>query len=333
MYDFRTFEREHLTKWIEQFRSGEGVGEFSWKMGGPTSLYGTTDILISTFILDDLLLFEEQRDEWANIINSFQDPKTGWYKKTYTMHYKEHTSAYAVAALNLIDRKPAHPLNWKNNILLSKKSMKRWISGDWRMLWSIIWPGSHVISGVPAILAMTEQGEKKFFTWYFDWLDLHADPNSGFYLRGIPHRFGLIREPTKHELGGAFHMYYIYEWFKRQWPYPEKIVDHCIRLQHKNGFWDKDVTYCIDLDGLYSMIRSSRNANWYRKNDVKQSVCRYLESASRTLNDQDFFFSNYTNTHVLTGALAAIAECQKWFPELVKTSQPWKQSLDYACYI
>jgi hypothetical protein len=333
MYDFRALEREIITDWMAQFKSGKGIGEYSYKIGGPTSLYGTTDMLISTFILDDLLLDESQRDEWAQVINRFQDPHTGWYKKSYTLHYKEHTSAYAVAALHLIDRKPRYPFSWKYNILKSQKAQEQWIKRDWRMLWSLIWPGSHVISGVPAMLAMTNQGNETFFDWYFDWLDAQADPNSGFYMRGIPHKLGLIREPRMQDLGGAFHMYYVYEWFDRKWPYPEKIVDQCLRLQHNNGFWDKDVTYCIDLDGLYSMIRSSRNANWYRKEDVKQAVCKYLETAEKTLNDEEFLFTNYSNSHRLTGALAAIAECQKWFPELVKTTQPWKQSLDYACYI
>ena len=333
MYDFTTFERKLFTPWMEQFKSGEGIGEFSWERGGPTSLYGTTDMLISIFILNDLMLFNHQADEWATIINQFQDPKTGWYKKSYTLHFREHTSAYAVAALHLIDRFPKYPFSWKYNILKSQKAQEKWIKGDWRMLWSIIWPGSHVISGIPAMLAMTKQGNKRFFNWYFYWLDAQADLNSGFYMRGIPHKLGLIREPRMQDMGGAFHMYYIYEWFNRKWPYPEKIVDNCIRLQHDNGFWDKDVSYCIDLDGLYSMIRSSRNANWYRKDDVKQTVCSYLGNAERTLNDEEFLFNKYTNSHKLTGALAAIAECQKWFPELVKTNQPWKQSLDFACYI
>ncbi len=280
------------------------------------------------------MLFDHQADEWANVINRFQDPKTGWYNKTYALHhFKEHTSAYAVAALHLIDRTPKYPFSWKYTILKSEKAQERWIRGDIRLLWSIIWLGSHVISGIPAILAMTKQGNDKFFEWYFNWLDTHANPTSGFYHRGIHHRLGVNRIPSKHEMAGAFHMFYVYEWFNRKWPYPERIVDHCIRLQHENGFWDKDVTYCIDLDGLYSMIRSSRNANWYRREDVKQAVCRYLENAERTLNDEEFFFKKYINSHLLPGALSAIAECQKWFPELVKTAQPWKQSLDYACYI
>ncbi len=333
MYDFRKFERELFDKWMQQFKSGDGLGDFSWKKGGPTSLYGSTDILISIFILDDLLLSDSQRDQWANTINQFQNIKTGWYEKSFTFHYREHTTAYAVAALHLIDRKPKYPLSWKNNILKSKIAQEKWIRGDWRMLWSLIWPGSHVISGIPAILAMTNQGNKNFFDWYFNWLDNHADPNSGFYMRGIPHKLGIIRKPRMQDLGGAFHMFYVYEWFNRKWPYPEKVVDYCIQLQHQNGLWDKDVTYCIDLDGLYSMIRSSRNANWYRKDDVKQAVIKYLKTAEKTLNDENFLFTHYSNSHRLTGALAAIAECQKWFPELVKTAQPWKQTLDYACYI
>jgi len=333
MYDFTRFECELFPKWIKQFRSGSGVGEFSWKKGGPTCLYGTTDMLISRFILNDLLLSEGQRDEWAKIINQFQDPITGWYKKTYTMHYREHTSAYAVAALELIKRKPKHAFSWKVHILKSKYVQERWIKGDWRLLWTFIWPGSHVISGVPAIFAMTKQVDEDFFQWYFDWLDAHADPHTGFYLRGIQHRLGIIQQPRMRELGGAFHMYYVYEWFNRKWPYPEKIVDQCLRLQHENGLWHRNVTYCIDLDGLYSMIRSSRNAKWYRKDDVEQAVHHYLEIACKTLNDGKFFFEHYQNSHILTGALAAIAECQKWFPQLVKTTQPWKQSLDFACFI
>ncbi len=154
--------------------------------------------------------------------------------------------------------------------------MERWIE---RVNWSIIWPGSHVVSGVPAALAMTGGGTDEFFEWYFDWLDRSPpDPASGFWCRGIVHRLGKIPRPTKHEMGGAFHMYYVYEYFGRKWRYPERIVDHTLRLQHANGLWDSDVTYCIDLDGVYCLTRSSRNAGWYRKDDVYRACLRYLEN-------------------------------------------------------
>ncbi|MBD3351728.1 MAG: hypothetical protein GF364_09610 [Candidatus Lokiarchaeota archaeon] len=340
IYDFTLFETEFFPEWIKQFRSGSKKGEYCYKktdvdlekksQSSTTSLYGTTDMLISLYDINQLHLTESEKDEWAKMINQFQNPNTGWFEKTYTMHYKEHTTAYAVAALYLIDRRPQYPLKWKHDIISSKNSMKKWING---INWSIIWPSSHIVSGVPAALAMADEGTDEFFNWYFDWLDKHADPKSGFYLRGFIHRIKIVRKPTKQELGGAFHMYYVYEFFNRKWPYPEKIVDECIRLQKDNGLWDKDVTYCIDLDGLYSMIRSSRNANWYRKSDVRESVEKYLETAERIFNDKEFFFQSYQNSHKLTGALNAIAECQKWFPDLVRTTKPWQQSLDKACFI
>ncbi len=330
IYDFRAFQEKIFSRWIKQFASGPGPGEYSFKIGGPTDSYGATDMLISKYIIDDLNLTEAEKDAWAGVINSFQDPATGNYRKIYTMHHKEHTTAYAVAALHLINRKPAFPMAWKETITASPEAMDRWLR---TVNWSIIWPGSHVVTGPPAVLAMLGHAPRDFFDWYFDWLDGTADPSSGFWCRGLVHRLGIIRKPTKHEMGGAFHMYYVYEFMNRQWRYPERIVDHALRLQHANGLWDKDVTYCIDLDGIYNLTRSSRNAGGYRRDDVFIAVCRYLKEAERILNDEEFFFKKYNNSHILTGALGAVAECQKFYPELVRTSRPWRQSLDIACYI
>ncbi|MFW5861111.1 MAG: hypothetical protein ACOCWZ_02590 [Spirochaetota bacterium] len=329
-YDFTKFQEQVFPAWIRQFVSGEKTGEYSYKIGGPTSCYGTTDMLISRYIMDELDLTDSEKNQWASVINQFHDEKTGWYRKKYTMHHREHTTAYAIAALHLIDRKPLHELKWKDPILKDERSMEKWIE---KVNWSIIWPGSHIVSGVPAVLAMTGEGTDEFYNWYFNWLDETADPHSGFWCRGLVHKLGIIGKPTKHEMGGAFHMYYVYEYFNRQWKYPEKIVDHTLRLQHENGLWDKDVTYCIDLDGIYCLTRSSRNAGGYREKNVLEAVVRYLAGAERILNNEDFFFKKYTNSHILTGALAAIAECQKFYPHLVKTTRPWKQSLDKACFI
>ncbi|NIM89944.1 MAG: hypothetical protein GTO17_03245 [Candidatus Aminicenantes bacterium] len=330
MFDFTKFENELFPKWIEQFRSGNGIGEYSFTKRGPTSFYGTTDVLISLYNTGKLDLTEEEKDQWAKVINQFQDPKTGWYKRTFTMHYKEHTTAYAIAALYLIDRKPAYPLNWKDKILKSKRAMEKWIK---RPNWSFIWATSHIISGIPASLLMTGEGTQEFYDWYFDWLDNQADSNSGFYLRGLIHKLKLVRLPRKQEMAGAFHMYYVYEFVKRMWPYPEKIVDHTLRLQHENGLWEKDITFCVDLDGLYCLTRSSRNANGYRKKDVELAVRKYLVTAEKIFNNEEFFYKSYQNSHRLTGALNAIAECQKFYPNLVKTTNKWRQSLDKACFI
>jgi hypothetical protein len=331
MYDFTRFEREFFPEWIAQFRSGDRIGDYSFAKGGPTCVYGTTDMLISKYIINDLELLDAEKDEWASCINQFQNPDTGYYQKTYTLHFKEHTLAYAIAALYLIDRKPQYPMHWKNNIIQTVDQREAWIRKEPK--WSVIWSASHVVSGVLAALAMTGEAPDEFIDWYFGWLDREVDPKSGFWRRGLIHNLSFWKQAGLHDMAGAFHMYYIYEFFHRQWLYPEKIIDHTLRLQHTNGLWDKDVTYCVDLDGLYCLTRSSRNANNYRAADIRKAVEKYLQTAEKIFNDKEFFFNAYGNSHRLTGALAAIAECQKFYPELVKTSKPWRQSLDKACYI
>ncbi len=92
-------------------------------------------MLITLYSMGELNPNESEKDEWAETINQFQDPTSGWYKKSYTLHYKEHTTAYAVAALKLIDRKPIYPMKWKENILKSKKHMEKWITSP---IWSLI---------------------------------------------------------------------------------------------------------------------------------------------------------------------------------------------------
>ncbi len=331
-YDFSTFQDDIFPKWVAQFKSGDGIGEYSFAAGGPTSVYGTTDMLISKYIVGDLDgIDEKEKDEWASTINRFQDPDTGKYIKTYTMHFWEHTTAYATCALHLIDRKPAHPMAWKDAIIKDRKAMLGWTRQWRRAEWSLIWSGSHVWSGVPATLAMTGEGTQDFFDWYFAWFDEEADPATGFWRRGWKHKF---QKPHRHDMFGAFHMYYVYEYMGKTWPYPERVVDWTLKFQQKeNGLWGPGQIYCRDLDGLYCLTRSSRNAGGYRAGDVRAAATRALATAEAQLNDEAFVLAHYPNSHKLTGALSAIAECQKFYPDLVKTSRPWKQSIDKACYI
>ncbi len=327
-YDFRPLE-EHYSEWESQFRSGNGPGEFSYRKGGPTSLYGTTDMYISRATIGRGDLTDGDADAWASTINSFQQ-RSGWYGKRYTLHFRSHTAAYAVAALTLIGRSPERPVAAAERIARSRAATTRWLRS---VPWSIVWPGSHVVAGLPAILHMTDRGSDTFWETYFSWLDQEANPETGFWSRGVLQRTGLRPRLATAELGGAFHMHYVYEARGRRWPLPERVVDAALALQHENGLWDGEVSYCIDLDGLYCMIRSSRLAGHYRTDEVRESVHRYLQRAEATLCDREFLFDRYDNSHRLTGALSAIAECAKWFPELVKTERPWSQTLDVAPFI
>jgi hypothetical protein len=60
---------------------------------------------------------------------------------------------------------------------------------------------------------------------------------------------------------------------------------------------------------------------------------KYANATAPFLNDLSVLKATFTETHSLVGPLAALAECQKHFPEIVETRAPLQQSLDMAAYI
>jgi hypothetical protein len=87
-------------------------------------------------MMNRLGISDRQKDEWADSSNSSQNPNTCWYGKVYThTHFKEHTRAYAIAALHLIGGNPTHEFLWRNRLLSSKDEMERWYG---KIPWPII---------------------------------------------------------------------------------------------------------------------------------------------------------------------------------------------------
>ncbi len=317
----------YIHEFIAQFRAGSKIGDYSYRKGRNISdLYGSSDILMILYTINELNLTAKQRLEWIQRLQSFQDPKSGWFKEAETFHFKEHSTAYCITALDLLGEKPAFPLKFIHKLNTQKK-VENWLN---RMLWSIIWSTSHRGPGVAAALAMTEEAPEDWFDWFFEWCDKTVDPKTGYWRLGLVHKLGMI---SKHEMAGAFHFYYIYEHFQRPLPYPKKIVDWTLRLQHKNGLWDKNVPYCIDLDGIYSLTRASKAANDYRKADVTKALEKTLHTIVACLNNKQFLFEHYKNSHRLVGALAAVAEIQNYMPDRVELPKLWCNQLDHSPYI
>ncbi len=317
-----------IHEFIAQFKAGTAIGDYSYKKGKTSpDLYGSSDILMTLYIIGDLHLDEDEKLSWIETLQSFQDPKTGWFKEKETWHFKEHSTAYCIAAMDLLGGKPKYPLKFIEK-MNTKEKINKWLK---RMFWSLVWPTSHRGSGVAAALAMTDEAPEGWFDWFFEWLEKKVNPKTGYWQLGWIHK--LFKITSKHEMGGAFHFYYIYEHLNRPIPHPKSIVDTTLKLQHKNGLWDKKVPYCIDLDGVYSLTRASRLANDYRKNDIIEALEKTLHTIVSRLNDKEFVFKNYRNSHRLVGALAALAEIQNYMPNYLQWPKKWKLVLDHSPYI
>merc|ERR1712224_828737 len=128
-----------------------------------------------------------------------------------------------------------------------------------------IWGGSQQAQSLPGIARSADPSESfDFYNWYFDWLGNHSNASTGYWSASQKGRSADLVD----QLGGAFHLYHVYSCFGRQWLYPDKVVDTTLSIQDaKTGMWrvggapkPSSLSFCIDLDGIYSLVQSARLA-------------------------------------------------------------------------
>ncbi|HMF30266.1 MAG TPA: hypothetical protein VKK79_02540, partial [Candidatus Lokiarchaeia archaeon] len=309
--------------------------DFSFTKGATSpDVYGVSDTVVTLWTLGllDEYLQDSAREEWISTLQSFQNPTTGWYtdRARRTLHFKPHTTAFAIAALNLLDGRPLYPLKFAEKLRTQKK-LEHWLSRWWMWAPRIEWIGSHVGSGVAASIFMTDTTmPAEWWDWFFGWLNTHVDPNTGFWKHGLLHG---TKQFNFYDLGAAFHYYFFYVRQGRLLPYPEKIVDASLVLQQPNHLWFHDVPYCPDLDAIYAMVRASEQVGGYRRADIEMAVRNYLDFVVPKINDRAYVFKTYPHTHTMTGLVATLAEVQRFLPEVLRSPKPLSQILDVALYI
>eukprot|EP00038_Savillea_parva_P021520 m.241345 g.241345 ORF g.241345 m.241345 type:complete len:193 (-) comp52459_c0_seq1:67-645(-) len=157
---------------------------------------------------------------------------------------------------------------------------------------------------------------------FFDWLAQRQDPVTGYW--------GAAKWRPIQQLGGAFHILIAYKKLGRAWPQPELIVNTTLSTQNPDtGLWlSTDQAGFMDMDGIFTTIQSSMLAGRYRWDDVRQMCQRFLRSQVPLLTTPSGLLTlgkTWTvNTHSLMAPLAAVAECQTAFPDMVVTQRPWQ---------
>jgi len=351
LYEFSGFY-EQLEAYLERYHdpcfaydSRDLRGRFSYQPGKAYDLYGSTDAVYLLWTIGELeeRTTEESRREWAGLIQSYQDPESGWFDRgNETLHFKSHATAYATGALVLLGYSPLHPFRWSDRMTKSEEDMKKWIGQIW---WDVIWVGSHEGGGVAAALAMTGQAPKEWYDWYLDWLDREVNPETGMWQRAFYNV--IIKKPNMVDLGGAAHFWWIYQEKARPIPYPRQVIDTCLDLQLESGLWDKkprkgDFPYCINCDAVnginaayFHLLTSGQE---YRTEDIARAYDKYLGRCREVLCAPGTVENLYTNSHDLPGALIGIAEADLFFRKTtgesrIKTKKTWRSVLEVICWL
>jgi hypothetical protein len=194
---------------------------------------------------------------------------------------------------------------------------------DWR---KGVYPGSHKGVGSAAIHALAPGvGSRRWFEDYFAHCDTLIDPNNGLLGRDKP------AGGDFDQVGGTFHYLFMYSYFNRHMPLPEKRIDTVLRLQQPDGHWDAKNHLWLSFDAIHMMTRTLR-CTPHRFDDVRASVRRALRAMER-----EFFSAEARQTaykgrlavHSVNAALCFAAEAQQFLgSQEVITEEPLRLALD-----
>lgn len=241
-------------------------------------LYATIDAIYSLHISGALgrVTDAPQRAAWRDFLLDCQDDD-GWFSRRKPRDYAvEHASAYAVGALTLLASRTRawdglRPIRALRPLLTDPRLLVPWISAmgfswSWQGLrqkrygWHQVWRGSHVGGGVAALIGMLPDalaswwpdatGTDAWFSRYFEWLDRAADPATGLWRRALWNR--VVPSPTRYDLGGAAHFFWIYAARRHPLPYPRAALEATLALQRASGLYDAQ-PYCLDFDASHAL--------------------------------------------------------------------------------
>jgi len=326
IFDLRDFVRWIADELEPSVRLSGGAGHYAREPGQRTlELYGVADMACIFYTLGKLHPSEAERKQWAEAFQVFQNPTTGWLVEKSPTHNPLHNTAFALAALQLLDLSPQYPVVMGPEYADPAAFLH---TLDWR---KAVYTESHKGAGVGSIFALAPGlGRKEWFAAYFDACDHLFDPHNGL--------MGIDKPATgdSDQIGGTFHYSFLYENFNRHLPYPEARIDTVLRLQQADGYWLPSNHLWMTLDAIFLMTRTLRYCP-HRFDDVRATVRRVMGILSREVYSPEGrrrTFVGHLAVHSATAAISIAAEAQKFLgAREVVTDQPLRLVLDRRPFI
>lgn len=332
MIDLRSFlgAAENI---VERHNLGE-TGRFARWLADEANLgldlgvnpYGCADALNLLYTVGKLPP-ERERGAWIEVLRGFQDAEGGLFREA--THDPIHTTAHCIAALELLDAPPRHPLRALEG-LRDRAALRSYLDGlEWN--WNP-WGESHKGAGLYAAMVLAGEVGQDWQDFYFEWLWNESDPSSGLWRRGCVGAGGDAL--LFHHLAGSFHYLFNHEYARRPIPHPERMIDTCLRIREAGLFppLGRSVGFA-EVDWVYCLSRARRQSG-YRFGDVRAA----LESFAREYVAFLFELDPHTDAglndlHQLFGAVCALAELQQAVPGLLRSERPLRLVLDRRPFI
>ena len=328
-YDCRRFLRWITEEFEPSVRLPGPAGSYAREVGArETELYGISDMACILYTLGRLRPTEKERAEWNQNFQSLQDPVTGCYLERQRTHIPLHNTAFALGAMELLELGPARPLVFAREYAAPEK-LRAFLEGlAWR---KTVYKDSHAGAGLASVMVLAPGlVGPDWFASYFAWLDARFDPRNGMLGQDKPDGGDFD------QIGGTFHYHFLYEFFRRRMPFPERRIDAIIGLQQPDGYWHPQNHLWLTLDAVYMLTRTVRHCH-HRPRDVEGVVRRVLEVFMSEVISPDGrarHFGGRLGVHCLTAVVSLLAEAQQFLgAEEVLTEMPLRLVLDRRPFI
>jgi hypothetical protein len=296
--------------------------------------YGCADAACILYTLSELPTDKAARESWIEAIRRFQNPQTGLFEDG--SHHEIHTTAFALAALDLFDARPIYPLKALHHVR-EKQQMEAFLDN---LCWEQEpWLESHKGSGIYSALVLNQEVSREWEDWYFDWLADQEDPQTGFWRKDkVPLNDPEPSVPLFHYLGGSFHYLFNIVYARRKQRYPEKAVDTCLEIWKNNHQPLYGEPFCggisyAEIDWVFYLNRSLRQCG-HRFGESRKAMEGAAEKYIGYLNKLDYSNdTSFNDLHKLFGMICALAEFQLALPGQFITERPLRQVLDRRPFI
>jgi len=324
-----TYDVWNLIDWIVRdfepaVRVSPTAGDYALAQGGrEMHLYGPADMACVLYTLGLLPTDPASRAEWTAVLQSLQDPVTGYLVARPANHSVLHNTAFALGALQLFDALPRHPLRFAADYDTPDKLRAFLDALDWR---TGVYRCSHDGAGLASALALVPGTvDASWFDAYFAYLDARCDPANGMLGEGKP------AGGDTDQIGGTFHYLFLYETFGRTLPSARARMDAVLALQLPSGNWHEANPWWLTLDAIYMLTRDERRER-YRTADVAAAVERALRAAVQRLDRPET--RQAMSPHTLTAVVSLLAVAQQFLgDEAVRSPRPLQLVLDRRPFI
>ena len=288
--------------------------------------YGCADAANLLYELDDFPRDEVLRRGFVAALHSMQDPETGLFHER--THHPFHVTAHCIAALELFDAAPLYEVK-ALAAYREKTALEDFLGSlEWG---NDPWSTSHKGAGLYAVYANTGLADAAWKKCYFDWLRKHCDPDTGIGFTGAM-RKNLV--PEAEHLFGWFHYLFCFIHAHKAIPYPERLIDSCLRLYDERQLGANFLHEASfrQVDWVFALNRARRETP-YRFQDIHDRLLDFAFRFVHNLDKEPEDSLIFNDLHAVFGMTCALAELELALPEEVESEIPLRNVLDRRPFI